>query len=237
MRILTWNLQHGGGSRILRLTDAMLSYDADVIFLNEFRHNKPCEGLRSRLIEAGYAYQFAPHEETRKNIIFAASKTPFEATSFPGQLSDPKLGDFTARLLLVRIAGMNLFGIYMPTMEHKRPVFDFLLKLPPSFLSQDSLLIGDLNTGRHYEDEKGASFVSAYQFDELLQQGWIDSWRQRNPEAREFTWYSRGYNNGFRLDHALVSPSMNARIKTVRYSHQEREAGLTDHSMMIVDLE
>lgn len=236
MKILSWNLLHGGGRRIEALGDAMLSYDADVIFLNEYRHNQAGEELRQRLTNAGYAYQIAPHANPKENIIFAASKHPFEATSFPGQLSDPELGDFTARALLVRMAGLNLFGIYMPSMKYKRPVFDFLINLPENFLSEPSLLIGDLNTGRHYEDEAGATFVSAYQFDALLDQGWIDTWRQRNPEKREFTWYSNGYHNGFRLDHALASPSLNQQITDVYYSHKEREDKVTDHSLMIVDV-
>ena len=65
----------------------------------------------------------------------------------------------------------------------------------------------------------------------------MDAWRTRNPEVREFTWYSRGYNNGFRLDHALVSPSFNGRITDVFYSHKEREDKVTDHSLMVVDVE
>jgi len=235
MRILSWNLLHGGGSRVERLAVALLSYKADVILLNEFRHNKAGAALRERLTDAGYAYQSAPHAEPRQNIIFAASRIPFDATTFPGQLSAPELGDFTARVLLVKIGDLNIFGVYMPSMKYKRPVFDFLLNLPPNYLSEDSLFMGDLNTGRHYEDEKGATFISAPQFDALLEQGWIDTWRSRNPEAREFTWYSRGYNNGFRLDHALASPSLNNKVEDVFYSHQEREDGVTDHSLMVVD--
>lgn len=237
MRILSWNLQHGGGSRVQRLGDALLTYDADVILLNEYRHNKIGAELRERLAEAGYLYQSAPHAEPRENIIFAASRLPFEATTFPGQLSEPELGDFTARILLVKIADLNIFGIYMPGMQYKRPVFDFLLKLPTKYLAENSLLMGDLNTGRHYEDETGATFVSAPQFDALLAQGWIDSWRCRNPETREYTWYSRGYNNGFRLDHALASPALNEKINDVYYSHKERECGVTDHSLMIVEID
>ncbi|MFK5923786.1 MAG: hypothetical protein QM496_16535 [Verrucomicrobiota bacterium] len=125
----------------------------------------------------------------------------------------------------------------VPSQDYKRPVFDFLLKLPEKYLMEDTMLIGDLNTGRHYEDEEGATYVSAHQFDALLEQGWIDSWRIRNPDAREFTWFSRGYNNGFRLDHTLVSPAMNERITDVKYSHTEREAGVTDHSLMVVDVD
>jgi len=235
MRILSWNLLHGGGSRVERLAEALLSYDADVILLNEYRHNKAGAALRAHLTEAGYAYQTAPHAEPRKNIIFAASRHPFEATTFPGQLSDPELGDFTARVLLVRMGGLNIFGVYMPSMKFKRPVFEFLLKLPARYLSEDSLFMGDLNTGRHYEDEAGATFISAPQFNALLEQGWVDTWRSRNPEAREFTWFSPGYNNGFRLDHALASPTLNKKIKKVFYSHQEREDGVSDHSLMVLD--
>ncbi|MGJ8656989.1 MAG: endonuclease/exonuclease/phosphatase family protein [Akkermansiaceae bacterium] len=116
MRILTWNLQHGGGKRIERLTTALLTYDADVILLNEYRHNKAGSDLREHLTEAGYLYQSAPHAAPRDNIIFAASRIPFESTTFPGQLSDPDLGDFTSRVLLVKIADLNIFGVYMPSM-------------------------------------------------------------------------------------------------------------------------
>ena len=49
-------------------------------------------------------------------------------------------------------------------------------------------------------------------------------------------WYTRGNNNGFRLDHALTSRSLDARITNVRYSHAEREAGVTDHSVMVVEV-
>ena len=139
MRILTWNLQHGGGSRVRRIAEALEPKEADVIVLSEY-------------------------------------------------------------------------------------------------LQQKTLLIGDFNTGRFHEDEAGATFACSDRFEALLGQGWVDTWRSRNPEAREFSWYSRGWNNGFRLDQALASPSLDAQIKAVSYSHPEREAGISDHSMMIVDV-
>ncbi len=60
-------------------------------------------------------------------------------------------------------------------------------------------MIGDFNTGQHHLDEAGATFTSAQQFEELLAQGWVDAWRSRNTDAREFTWLSPGYQNGDRL--------------------------------------
>lgn len=237
MRILTWNLQHGGGSRIGRIAEAIESKEADIIVLTEFRHNAVSHELRARLKEMGYTMQASPEAEPNLNTVLIAARQEFEAVTFPGQMVDEVMGDFSASVVLARMGnGLNVYGCYFPNNERKKPVFDFLLDLPPDFLSEETLLIGDFNTGKHYEDEAGVTFACADQFEALLGQGWVDTWRSRNPEVREFSWFSRGWNNGFRLDQALASPSLNARIKAVSYSHQEREDGISDHSMMILDL-
>jgi exonuclease III len=36
--------------------------------------------------------------------------------------------------------------------------------------------------------------------------------------------------NGFRIDHAFLSQDLAAHAGTIRYSHEERIAGLSDHS-------
>lgn len=59
------------------------------------------------------------------------------------------------------------------------------------------------------------------------------------PGITEWTWYSKrkggARGNGFRLDHAFATPSLAPRI-SCRYSHVEREAGISDHSIMIVEI-
>jgi hypothetical protein len=41
--------------------------------------------------------------------------------------------------------------------------------------------------------------------DRIAEIGFCDLWRRRNPEVREYSWFStRG--NGFRIDHAFLSP-------------------------------
>ena len=62
-----------------------------------------------------------------------------------------------------------------------------------------------------------------------------------NPGPTEWTWYStlkggvRG--NGFRLDHAFATPSLAPRVTTCQYSHREREGRISDHSMVIVEVD
>jgi hypothetical protein len=38
------------------------------------------------------------------------------------------------------------------------------------------------------------------------------------------------------VDHAFATPSLMPRITSCRYSHVEREAGISDHSVVIVEI-
>ena len=51
MKLLSWNIQHGGGARLARIADAIIAHDPDVIALSEYR-TKPgaplCAALAAR---------------------------------------------------------------------------------------------------------------------------------------------------------------------------------------------
>ncbi len=68
---------------------------------------------------------------------------------------------------------------------------------------------GDLNTVLHYRDELGATLQCPHdQHAQLEAAGWRDAWIERNPTRRPLgTWFSPGYSNPFRFDHASLSPT------------------------------
>jgi exodeoxyribonuclease-3 len=74
----------------------------------------------------------------------------------------------------------------------------------------------------------------------MSQFGWTDLWRRFNGNAKEYTWYSKRKGgvprNGFRIDHAFASPAMLPRVVNCRYSHEEREAGVSDHSVLVLEI-
>ena len=81
----------------------------------------------------------------------------------------------------------------------------------------------------------GAIDATAHFMDRVEAIGFRDLWRHRYPDGREYSWYShRG--NGFRIDHAFLSPGLAARAGAMRYSHEERLAGLSDHSVLLLEL-
>ena len=87
--------------------------------------------------------------------------------------------------------------------------------------------------------EGGDRFAIAEHFGKLSACGWMDM--HHNPGTTEWTWYSMlkgsARGNGFRLDHCFATPSLVPRIASCWYSHGEREAGVSDHSLVIVDVD
>lgn len=102
-------------------------------------------------------------------------------------------------------------------------MFDDLCSLPARHLTEPSPLIGDFNTDKHFINETGKTFALADQFDCLDSLGWHDMWRERNNDVIEYSWYSNA-GNGFRLDHAFGTDSLNAKVKNLWYG--------TNHGLM-----
>jgi len=101
-------------------------------------------------------------------------------------------------------------------------------------------MAGDWNTGAQGIDETRKSYVCSEQFLALSAMGWTDLWRHHNPGPTEWTWYStrKGGDraNGFRLDHAFATPPLLPRVISCRYSHRERDARVSNHSLVVVEI-
>jgi exodeoxyribonuclease III len=138
------------------------------------------------------------------------------------------------RMLGVAIGRTRLAGIYMPNLRAKVPYWEALIASLGACAGESALAVGDFNTCRAWLDEAGAIDVTAHFLDRVEAAGFRDVWRHRFPERREFSWFShRG--NGFRIDHAFFSARLARRTGAIRYSHAERERGLSDHSMLLID--
>ena len=84
LKILSWNILHGGGSRCHQILETIAESQADIVTLQEFRHgaNKPI--LIDGLAELGLTSVFAPVTATaRENSLLIASRLPLESESFP----------------------------------------------------------------------------------------------------------------------------------------------------------
>ena len=117
--------------------------------------------------------------------------------------------------------------------KEKQKVFDYLIDACRE--GDSNVITGDINTGLHYADEKGASFYCADALKALNDGDMPDAYRHLHGDKREFTWFSNA-GNGFRIDHFMVSKQLLPRVEACHYDHVPRESKASDHSLMTLHL-
>ncbi|MBV8090023.1 MAG: endonuclease/exonuclease/phosphatase family protein [Alphaproteobacteria bacterium] len=230
MRLLAWNIRRGGGSRLSRIAEALKRHDADIVVLSEYRGGPSAARLCAALHALGYRYTTTLAPPPSRNGVLVAARRPFgEHDVVDTGLPEPY------RMVSVNFATFQLIGIYMPNLIAKIPYWEALIAAVSSQRANRALAIGDFNTCRAYLDEAGAIDATAHYMDAIEQIGFRDLWRSRYPDRREYSWFSTK-RNGFRIDHAFLSHDLAAKAGIIYYSHEERIAGLSDHSPLILEL-
>jgi exodeoxyribonuclease III len=229
MRLLAWNIRQGGGSRLARIADALARHEADILVLSEYRGGEAAGRLRAALALLGYGYATALAPPPGRSGVLIAARCAFrDDGAVRVGLPEPY------RMISAKFPDFRLVGVYMPNLLAKLPYWETLIGILGG-TDGHALAVGDFNTCRPYLDEAGAIDRTAHYMDRIAEIGFCDLWRRRNPELREYSWFStRG--NGFRIDHAFLSDALVARTGTIRYSHEERLAGISDHSPLILEL-
>ena len=231
MKITTWNIRHGGGSRIKEISQfCSENRDSDVLVITEFRNNKNKDLIINVLDNYGYSRVFTTDAESKINSVLVACKNENKVEVFD------ELKEHKQRVIKVKNSNFSIYACYFPQQKLKKIVFDFLLKEIKNNPNENIIIAGDFNTGKHYLDEKGASFYCAEYLNKLEAAGMLDAWRFINKDKREYSWYSNA-GNGFRIDHFYVSNNLSNYIKDCYYNHQYRENKFSDHSSMTLDLE
>ena len=236
LRILSWNILHGGGTRCDQILAVIEKHDPDIISLQEFRHGSSKPVLLDGLKALGLDTVCAPETSSaRDNSLIIVIRFPMEAKAFPYSATPGKA--IIASIEVSPMINLNLIAVHFPQKKEQIPLFNALLDLPQAWLDGHSLLMGDFNCGIPLVDSETKTFYATHMFQQLLSDGWHDAWRERNPDAREFTWVSTRKSNGFRYDHALASSAVNELILDVRYDHTVREEKASDHSLLLIDLD
>jgi len=245
-KILTWNLRHGGGSRRTpAIVLTLLEHQADIVILTEFRRTTGGQ-IAGILFDHGLTSQLCTDPPKGTNGILIASRTPLfleqNADFGPGPaLAATIHAAHKRRLAEVSFPelGFALAGLHIPCDGRgtgREAIFQSVLAAAKRRRAEGFILIGDFNAGRHHLDEDGQTFTCTHLLGQLAAMGYSDAWREKNPESRQFSWFSHE-GGGFRIDHAFVSRTLAPRVSACWYSHKERESGLSDHSALMLELD
>ncbi len=235
MRVVTWNIRHGGSqARLGGIVGTLVGHQADVIVLTEYQTT--CgEAIRSGLLQEGWPYQVSSEPPPKTNGVLVAARIPIEVQ--PRQANMP----IPHRWVEVCLPDQNLrlVGLHTPTSadkQGKKDFWTFVVEFSAARVNDRCVLIGDFNTGLPL-DAEGEPFIYGEYMEALTKLGWVDAWRQTHgPEKREFTWYSSA-GNGFRLDYAFLSRGLARHLWDAFHSHPEREQGVSDHSALVIELD
>lgn len=226
LRIATLNIRHGGSKNADALTTRLLGYDADLLVVTEFRANDTGARLIVRLERAGYETSH-PLADPGQNTVLIASRTPIDrASCFSRDVS-------AHHVWCVEFDGTIVAAVYLPQAHAKLPYWEALIGRARR--SEVDLLIGDFNTGNNDldKDPKGTKFVGPEMPGRLIASGYVDVWRSLHPTVREYSWFSRPGDNGFRLDYIYATPEYAGRVRACEFDHEPRLAGETDHSGLV----
>lgn len=248
MRIATVNVRRSADAkRLQRLWEALTPLQCDVIVLSEFRANEAGLGLQAQLVREGFVHCALSIPPPAKGVgIMIAARHAFDATRDP-----LRLNECFGAALCARFDELTVYGIYAPQGTPARVgLFDSLAeKARAHNAAHDAVMaIGDFNAGddaldiernRVGQKKKRPQFTADGRFGDLCEV-WTDAWRLLHPDGSEYSWYSwersKGTFNGWRIDHALISPALLPRLRSAHYVHETRIAGLTDHSALVISL-
>ncbi len=238
VRLLTWNLLHGGSARRMpEITLRLLDHAPDIAVLTEFRASIGGQ-VAGVLADHGLAHQQRSPAAPDRNGILIASRFPLRAPvtamapatpcPLPAKWAEVEIPD-----LGLRLAGVHIPDASRPT--ERAAYWQFLVEYARRRGSEPCIVMGDFNTGRHRADEAGATFGSTALLGAFCTLGFCDAYRAVHPEGRDRSWVSHE-GGGFRIDHAFVTRGLLPSIASAAYSHSERTEGSSDHAALLLDL-
>lgn len=238
MKLVAWNILHGGGPRRTpKIALHLAELDPDVVVLTEFRRTTGGQ-IAGVLFDRGLCHQLSTDPARGKNGVFIASRTPIE----PGvPVADDSFKD---RWLDVRLCGINcwLTGIHAPDtrrsdakgLQRQAAYWQHLVALSESRKQERMIIAGDLNTGRHRLDEAGETFAGSWFLGRLSTMGYRDAYRLLEPIKHAATWSSRT-GSGFRIDAVWVSSMLRNSVQSVWHGNQCKNENASDHVPVIVE--
>ena len=234
MKLLCWNIRHGGGQQT-RIAEAIIRHEPDIVVVTEYQPERGAV-LRSALESNGLRHIDATAPAPKANGVLIAARVPFIRRAPPEEIDT-----FVDRWLEVEFAEKRfaLAGVYLPTTKPGLPRFwELIHVVAERRRNEHFLFVGDFNTGHTPLDAENDRFSCDRYYSGMAMRGFTEAWRHRHRGKLEYTWYSnyRGRRNGFRIDHAFASAAMLRRIRRCEYSHREREDGTSDHSILLLDV-
>jgi hypothetical protein len=206
VRIITWNLNHRTRKRSeipTSIPHAILSLDSDVVVLTEYVEG-PCHAAFCECLSAGGLQVQMITPSGKHNQVLIASRL----TAGRGAIVPPSsLLNAASNWLHVHLAeqALEIVGVRVPYYESAKdwdPYWDWFETAVPPLLLTPTVIIGDLNCDPQRSCDPGLKGRGSKSVGWLVGKGW--HWR----DPIGLGSYTSVSGSIYRLDHALVSPTL-----------------------------
>lgn len=238
-KLVSWNVNGIRAAERSGFSKWFENEKADVVCLQEIKARP--EQLDGFLINPlGYHSVWNPAEKPGYSgtVIY----TKFEPLEVKLGLGDSEI-DSEGRVITAQFKEFTLVNAYFPNSQREGVRLPFKLKFCEKMLKhlnkitkagQNVLLCGDYNIAHRAIDlknpksnEKNAGFLPEERswMDSFLESGYIDTFRNFNPNPGHYTWWSyrpgvRERNIGWRIDYFCANEDFRDRLKDVTHESQ-----------------
>lgn len=252
MKILSWNVN---GIRACGKNGFLQWFEneqADIVCVQEIK-------ARPEQLEDGYKNPLKYHAfwnpAEKPGYSGTAVFSKKEPLSVQMGLGDPQI-DREGRVMILKYPDFTLINAYFPNSQREHTRLPFKLDFCEKFLAttealrargENVVMCADWNIAHQDIDlknpkanKKNAGFLPEERawMSKFIAAGYVDSFRQFQPEGGHYTWWSyrpgvREKNVGWRLDYFMTNHEFKDRLKTS--SHRNDVMG-SDHCPVLIEL-
>jgi exodeoxyribonuclease III len=254
-RLICWNVA-GKVARLVPQAARVINEAPDIVCLQEVRARAAPQWTEllgsAGLIHAAVSDPGAAAAAGRSRplLTLTASRAPLQVVP----VADVP---WPERVLTVQVSGAEIVNVHSPISPKPNLAKVRTHEAVHAHLAAGAgprVICGDLNTPRKEHPDGRVWTFARDRYGRLLAErgqrwdeaelalirglephGFRDAFRElHGPERREFSWEWPQWGGGYRLDHLIVSAEVE--VTDVRYRHDWRIAGLSDHSALTAEV-
>lgn len=229
MKLISWNTNGIRACLGKGFLESMADQNADIICIQE---TKMQEGQAEVPMEGYYQYWCSAEKKGYSGTAVFTRVEPISVAYGVGV----DVHDHEGRVITCEYEDFYLVNVYVPNSQNELKRLDYRMEWEDDFRAyltaldkiKPVIVCGDLNVAHTEIDlknpktnTKNAGFTpeERAKMTELLEAGFVDSWRYFNPDVEGvYSWWSyrfkaREKNAGWRIDYFLVSEKLRERMK------------------------